>query len=175
MLGSWGGDQGICRIWISEVIALENQFGIYQIMTAPFGIEFFSDLSRYEVIDDLVDSKFRIKAPSPHPMFDDYIVQYTDLLGVVWIKGIGPYNAIDIFGNSLRSNVDRAADQLSMKYGKYEKTDFLITGSMWDEPQYWMNALEDGQRHYCFMWTRKSCPSLPDDIESIYVGADVTP
>jgi hypothetical protein len=63
------------------------------------------------------------------------------------------------------------AQQLSAKYGPGQKNDFLMAGAMWDEPQYWMNALEDQTRFYGYIWERKRRVELPEDLDIVYVGA----
>jgi hypothetical protein len=140
-------------------------------MSAPFGIQLFSDLSGFEILNDYGQAKYQITAPSPHPLFENYIVQATPSQGIVWVKGNAAAKIIDAFGNAVRAEVDRIASQLSGKYGKGRKSDFLLTGSIWDEPQYWMNALEDQTRIYAYIWDRSTGANLPDDLESVYVGA----
>jgi hypothetical protein len=140
-------------------------------MTAPFGIEFFSDLSSLNVLQDFGQGKYSVSAPKPHPLLDTYVVQATPASGIVWIKATAPVKQIDAFGNALRADVDRIAQQLTQRYGGSRKTDLLFTGALWNEPQYWMNALEDGQRIYAFVWERKGQATLPDDLDTVYVGA----
>lgn len=140
-------------------------------MTAPFGIEFFSDLASLNVLQDFGQGKYAVSAPKPHPVFDTYVVQATPSVGIAWIKASAPIKQIDAFGNALRADVDRIALQLANKYGGGRKTDFLFSGALWNEPQYWMNALEDGQRVYSYVWERKANATLPEDLETVYVGA----
>ena len=140
-------------------------------MSTPFGIELYKNVSELNAVDALVDMKFLIAAPNKHPMFDEYVVQATPTLGVVWIKGISAYKDVDPFGHNLCADVDRIADQLTLKYGNPKKSDFVLSGSLWDEPQYWMNALEEGTRYYCYLYSAESGANLPDDLESVYVGA----
>jgi hypothetical protein len=91
-------------------------------------------------------------------------------LGVDWVKALASPAPTDAYGNALRSAVDKIAEQVSLKYGAPEKSDFLLSGAMWDEPQYWMNALEDGQRYYSYIWKRPR-NQLEDDLETVFVGA----
>lgn len=138
-------------------------------MTAPFGIAFFSDLADLQVVQEFGQGKYQVEAPTRHPLFETYIVQATPSQGVVWIKATSLVKVVDAFGNSLRADVDRVAQQLAQRYGGSRKSDFLLDGALWDSPQYWMNALEDGQRIYAYIWEQRD--RLPDDIESVYAGA----
>jgi hypothetical protein len=140
-------------------------------MIAPFGIEFFSPLESLEVTGDLGQNKYQVQPPSPHPLFQTYIVQATPSLGVVWIKGVSEPKAVDIFGNSLRADVDRVAQQLAGKYGAGRKNDMLLHGSFWEGAQYWMNALADHQRVYFYLWEAKERSALPDGLATIFAGA----
>jgi hypothetical protein len=140
-------------------------------MMAPFGIQFYSELASLEVTGDLGLNKYQVQAPSPHPLFQTYIVQATPTLGVVWIKGMSDPKAVDIFGNSLRMEVDRVAQQLAGKYGPGRKTDMLLHGSFWEGAQYWMNALADQQRLYFYLWEAKGHSAFPDGLATIFLGA----
>src|SRR5688500_11821675 len=140
-------------------------------MSSPFGIAFFSDLGSLQVLADFGQGKHEVAAPAPHPLFAQYIVQATPAQGVVWIKANSASKPVDAFGNSLRAEVDRVAQQVATKYGPGRKTDLLFAGAIWDEPQYWMNSLEDQTRIYSYIWERTGRCNLPDDIETVYVGA----
>ncbi|QGP78391.1 hypothetical protein [Sphingobium sp. CAP-1] len=140
-------------------------------MSAPFGISLFADLVDFEVIEDLGQGKFRVAAPKPHPAFNDYFVEATDGLGVVWIKANSSVLNIDAFGHALTAPTDKIADQIKLKYGKPQKNDFLMPGSIWDGAQYWLSGLEAKERFYSYIWDRKNVAGLPDDIDTIYVGA----
>lgn len=140
-------------------------------MSAPFGIELFSDLAALEILNDFGQGKYEVTAPSPHPLFTNYIVQATPAQGVVWIKANSPAKVVDAYGNALRADVDRVAQQLANRYGPGRKSDFLMSGALWDEPQYWMNALEDQVRVYGYIWERKGRTELPEDLDIVYAGA----
>ena len=58
-------------------------------MSAPFGITLYSPIETLSVVQDLGHGSYLIEAPSPHPMFDAYLVRATPALGVVWVKGLG--------------------------------------------------------------------------------------
>ena len=140
-------------------------------MSAPFGIDLFIDVANLEIIENLGQGKFRVAAPKPHPAFNDYFVEATDGLGVVWIKANSLVSNIDAFGHALTAPTDKIADQIKLKYGQPQKTDFLMPGSIWEGAQYWLSGLEAKERFYSYVWDRQGVSTLPNDIDTISVGA----
>lgn len=140
-------------------------------MSAPFGIILYSPIETLSVVQDLGHGNYLVEAPSPHPMFEAYLVRATPALGVVWVKGLGTDIENDNFGTATRTLIDRLTEQLAQKYGRSEKSDFLMNGSIWTEPQDWMNGLVSRERYYSSEWSRPGATQLPDDLESIFVGA----
>lgn len=94
--------------------------------------------------------------PKPHPDIERYIVQYNKDIGLCMVKGI----SVDIndsrFGMSTRSKVDEIYDQLQGKYGAGEKIDFLMSGSIWSEPEDWMMGMVKDERMYAYTWDLKN-------------------
>jgi hypothetical protein len=140
-------------------------------MTSPFGIPLYSPLNSLNSLAEIQFGIHTVHPPSPHPLFSTYIVRSTPGLGVVWIKAIGPDIENDAFGHATIAVVDRVKDQVALRYGAPEKTDMLLPGSTWEEPQYWMSGLASNERIYSYTWKRPATPSLPEDLESVYVGA----
>lgn len=140
-------------------------------MSAPFGIAFHSSIASLQVLQDLGQGIYVVQPDAPHPLFDVYAVQATPSLGVVWVKGITPCIENDNFGTATRAAVDRLADQLAQKYGPPEKMDMLLEGSIWNEPQDWMNSLNDRERVYSYSWEPEKVTQLPEDLECIFLGA----
>jgi hypothetical protein len=140
-------------------------------MASPFGIEFYAPIGNFKILHEFGEGKFKIEPPNAHLLFSEYVVQSSKEHGIVWIKGISSEINNDSFGISIRSLVDRIAEQLSSRYGAGSKIDNLLSGSIWNDPQYWMNSLESNERSYHYTWSRSRNKQLLDDIESIYVGA----
>lgn len=153
------------------MIALSRLWDEAHIMTAPFGIELFSAADQLEILNDLGQGKFMVSPPKPHPSFDAYVVQATPKLGVVWIKAITPTILNDAYGNQIRQTVNALKSQLVMRYGEAPTTDFLMTGSIWDEPRDWAQALAANERSYYVIWDRPNARGLPEDLSSVYLGA----
>ena len=139
-------------------------------MSAPFGIAIFAKKETLQIVGEFPGEKYTVTAPKPHPAFQSYIAQVSDTLGVVWVKALADAVPLDAYGNSLRSTVDKIAEQVALKYGRPEKTDLLLPGAVWNEPQYWMNAVAAGERYYSYVWKRPQ-NQLEDDLETIFVAA----
>ncbi len=140
-------------------------------MSAPFGIAFYAPVTDLKVVSEIGQGAYAVEAPTPHPLFGSYLVRATPTFGVVWVKGLGAEIENDNFGTATTAAVDRIAEQLTHRYGKAKKTDFLMQGSIWSDPQDWMSALDHNERYYSYSWERTAAVQLPDDLESIFVGA----
>jgi hypothetical protein len=76
-----------------------------------------------------------------------------------------------MFGTATRTAVDRIKDQVALRYGAPRKLDFVMQGSIWDDPQYWMNGLAANERFYSYSWEAPDASALPNDLATVYVGA----
>jgi hypothetical protein len=139
-------------------------------MTAPFGIEFYTKVDSLEILQDLGQGKFFVAAPKTHPAFERYVVQATPRLGVVWIKAISQALGNDAYGTRVRQTQNDLRTQLEKRYGLGVTTDFLMSGSIWDEARHWTQGLSANERHYFTMW-EKPTAQLPDDLKNVYLGA----
>lgn len=140
-------------------------------MTAPFGIDFYAAIDKFEVLEELGEAKYVVSPPKPHPSFDTFIVQATPTLGVVWVKALSPIISDDAYGNLTIQAMEKLHKQLSMRYGPGELTDFLMYDSIWSEPRDWASGLAANERSYFYSWENSKISNLPDDILTIYLGA----
>ncbi|WP_338503683.1 hypothetical protein V6R86_08435 [Sphingomonas kaistensis] len=140
-------------------------------MTAPFGIEFYSAVADLQILTDLGQGKFFVSAPKPHPSFEQYVVQATPGLGVVWIKAVSPVLNNDAYGTRVRQQHGDLRGQLEKRYGPGKTTDFLVAGSIWDEDRDWTQGLSANERHYFTIWERPYA-QLPEDLTNVFLGAN---
>jgi hypothetical protein len=140
-------------------------------MTAPFGIELHSPVDQLEIVRDLGQGKYSVTPPKPHPSFEMYVVQATPGMGVFWIKAISATVENDAYGTQTRGLQEKVHGQLSKRYGPGVFTDRLTYGSIWNEPRDWTQGLTANERFHFVIWERPKSPELPDDIQSIYLGA----
>lgn len=63
--------------------------------------------------------------------------------------------------------------KLVTAYGQHERFDFLMHGSIWDEPRDWMQALNSTERVLMSQWSNETGASLKDGLSSLalVVGA----
>ena len=57
---------------------------------------------------------------------------------------------------------------VSDAYGEYEEADFLLRGSIWDEPEDWMMALRRNERQLQAVWEGQA---MSNSVASVILGA----
>lgn len=92
-----------------------------------------------------------LKVPTPHNEFETYVVRYHPDAGVCTIKGIGKDINENGFGTTTKEHVDKIYDQVSPKYGKLDKMDFLLPTSIWNESDEWLMGLVQNDRSYAYI------------------------
>lgn len=139
-------------------------------MTAPFGIELHSPVADLEIINDLGQGRYSVTPPKAHPSFETYIVQATPNLGIFWVKAISAVIDNDAFGSRTRQIKDQIHSQLSNRYGPGVAEDVLMSGSIWDQPRDWTQALNANERHCFVLWEANGSGTLPADLDSVFLG-----
>ncbi|WP_296270197.1 hypothetical protein [Pseudomonas sp. UBA6323] len=109
--------------------------------------------------------------PKPHSAFERYIVQITPNAGLSWVKSLGHTISTNRFGLTLLTAFNSMEEKLSAAYGGKIRTDFLMDGSIWNEPQDWMQALQLRERFLGVTWDNSTGANLKDSLSSIYLGA----
>jgi hypothetical protein len=145
----------------------------------PFGLDMGMTLDQVRnktgkspelVQDDL----YRVDPPNKNDMFESYIVQISQKYGIVWIKAIGKDITTNGHGTMLKSAFNNLVASIERTYGKYKKTDLLMRGSIWDEPEDFMMGLVKKDRYLMAGWDKDSGANLPNDISSIGVMASAS-
>ncbi|MCX9112224.1 hypothetical protein OKS80_04820 [Aeromonas veronii] len=111
--------------------------------------------------------------PKAHPQFEQYVVKISDKTGLCWIKGVGKDIPTNGHGIQLKSEFDDFEKKLDERYGSHKRTDFLVSGSLWDDPQYWMRGLQKEDRYLYSVWGRGKKP-LPNELSEIGLFAGAT-
>lgn len=110
--------------------------------------------------------------PKPHSSFEAYIVRFSSSTGACWVKAIGKDIDADNFGIRTKVELEKISDQIKKKYGNYEKTDRLFSGSIWDDPDDWMMGLYKNERFLMYEWNSKTSSTVAEyDLKSIYAAA----
>ncbi len=120
------------------------------------------------------DDFYSVTPPNTHDMFKSYIVQISPTYGVVWITAIGKDITTNGYGTQLKTAFDNLVSSIERTYGKYKRIDFLLSGSIWDEPNDFMMGLAKQERYLIAIWEKEHDSTLPDDIKSIGVIATAT-
>ena len=63
-------------------------------------------------------------------------------------------------------------EKLSKKYGESESFSFLMEGSIWNEPQDWMQGLLNEDRTLAARWKASSQKQLPNQLSCVFLVAE---
>ncbi len=100
--------------------------------------------------------------------FDGVAAYYTDATGVCTVIAFSSVEEGLGNGNEHRLVADSLKERLTAKYGEAtRKDDFLMPGSVWDEPRDWVTAIRAGERHYGYIWK-----VVGKDVASIRVAVE---
>lgn len=72
---------------------------------------------------------------------------------------------------ALKERFNSLKEALSKKYGKHETQDFLMPGSIWDEPEDFMAGLTKDERYLRTYWDAEEKSNLTDNLKSIILYA----
>ena len=106
--------------------------------------------------------------PRPHPRFENYLLKILPTAGVCQIRGIGVTIRSSSHGVEIRRAFNDLATTISDTYGEYEEADYLLPGSIWDEPEDWMMALRQNERRLQAVWKGST---LPNEVLTIILDA----
>jgi hypothetical protein len=135
----------------------------------PFGLWMGMNLAELgtEAIE-VAPAKYRVSTVlKPHSSFEYYVLQITPQHGLAWIKAIGHTINTSVYGLELKTAFESMEKKLSATYGKGEKTDILLHGSIWDEPKDWMQSLLNRERILMTQWSAAHKSSLPETLSSV--------
>lgn len=93
--------------------------------------------------------------PSPHSLFETYIVIQTPKHGVCKMMAFTKGFENDGYGSTVRSKYSELRDALANKYGDFKEYDHLKSGSIWDKSQYYAMSLYKNDRDLVSFWTLK--------------------
>jgi hypothetical protein len=91
-------------------------------------------------------------APNPHPGFESYTLGFSPTQGLVKIIATGRNIQSNGFGAEIREAFERVRDALTAAYGKPDLDNFLLSGSIWNEPQDWTMGLRKKERVLAAYW-----------------------
>ncbi|MNY11226.1 hypothetical protein D3C86_1442420 [compost metagenome] len=109
--------------------------------------------------------------PKSHPQFEQYAVKISDKSGLCWIKGIGKDILVNGHGVQLKSEYDDFEKKLDERYGSHKRTDFLVSGSIWKDPEDWMRGLQKEDRYLFSVWEGGN-KTLPNELSQVALVAN---
>lgn len=129
----------------------------------------FDDLSKHiDLVKRRQDYLFGTTTPPrPHPDFVVYNLIITPQHGLCKIGAVTKKFNSNIYGIELMSKFSELEAALSEKYGRPERQDLLLPGSIWSEPQDWMTALGKRERILTAFWESTESRKLPDNIKTV--------
>ncbi len=149
------------------------------IFAGPFGLDMGMSLDQLRSLTGedpelFQDDRYEVNPPNAHDMFEAYIVQVSPKYGVVWIKAIGKDITTNGHGTQLKRAFDNLVASIERTYGNYDKTDYLMRGSIWNEPEDFMMGIVKQDRYLGVRWLEEAGSNLPADISSIYMTAEAS-
>ncbi|WP_429154313.1 hypothetical protein [Aeromonas media] len=148
-----------------DILAADGPFGLAMGMTKEM---FKGHLTPVSTGVYMLDTP-----PKAHPQFEQYVVKISDKTGLCWIKGVGKDIPTNGHGIQLKSEFDDFERKLDERYGSHKRTDFLVSGSLWNDPQYWMRGLQKEDRYLYSVWGKEKNP-LPNELLEIGLFAGAT-
>ncbi|PKB87514.1 hypothetical protein A8A01_24150 [Ewingella americana] len=109
--------------------------------------------------------------PKKNADFEAYGLLISPNTGLCQIRAVGKSIDTDSFGIALKSKYEELSDSLSSIYGKADKNDFLLSGSIWKEPKYWMMSLDKKERFLSAEWKGTKGAPLKNNLISVSIQA----
>lgn len=140
----------------------------------PFGLEMGVKKDEYPCpLQELKPGWYKAdEVPKPHSAFEYHVLQFSPCSGLSWIKAVGKTITTNDFGTSLQNAFDEMKEKLSKKYGESESFSFLMEGSIWHEPQDWMQGLLNEDRTLAARWKASSQKQLPNQLSCVFLVAE---
>ncbi|RFS79015.1 hypothetical protein D0U00_11880 [Leclercia adecarboxylata] len=122
-------------------------------------------------VDGKVNLYMLSAAPKKNPDFESFGLLISPEAGLCQIRAIGKDINSDSYGIALKTKFDELSNTLKSIYGDGKKTDFLLSGSIWKDPNDWMMSLTKGERVLMMEWKGSNDAMMKNKISE--VGMDV--
>ena len=135
-----------------------------------FGVNMGDSVSNYSA-EKLDDGLYGIAVPQPNSEFERYVATATAETGICRIAAVGKDHENDSYGNSVRTAYKSIQQALSQRYGNALKQDFLLSGSIWNEPDEFGWSLYKKERILASFWDDEEGSDLPPSVQAIVLAA----
>jgi hypothetical protein len=105
-----------------------------------------------------------LTVPKPHAAFEMYSLLFSPKEGLLKLTAYGKDIRTNGFGEAVRDAFMEIRDAVANTYGQPETLDFVRSGSLWHEPEYWMMGLLKDERTLDAFW-KKEIPNGICDID----------
>lgn len=146
----------------------------------PFGLEM--GLSR-DIVEKMIGktltplpgeaSRYSVDTlPKTHNEFERYVLEFSSEHGLCSVMAIGRDISTDSFGIAVKGRFSELEEGLSSLYGRPEKSDFLLPGSIWKDSRDWMMAIRQGERVLASSWESSASVPLKSELEQVFLIAN---
>lgn len=137
----------------------------------PFGISQGATLESLEALQEVQPNMFLVQPTNPHPSFEQYLVLHTESQGVCKVIAIDSLTT-NRFGVTLKQEFTELEQIFSERYGdKYQKSDEILTGSLWSSPKNYMTSLQKEERILAASWDPSTGYETTNGITAISITA----
>lgn len=110
--------------------------------------------------------------PKTHNEFERYVLEFSSEHGLCSVMAIGRDISTDSFGIAVKGRFSELEEGLSSLYGRPEKSDFLLPGSIWKDSRDWMMAIRQGERVLASSWESSASVPLKSELEQVFLIAN---
>lgn len=143
------------------------------VQAGPFGLSMGMNKSQIKGLEN-IDAPFMYKTktvPTPSSQLETYVMQIGDKNGLCVVKAISDVISTNRYGLALKGKFNGLKEALEKKYGKHKTQDFLLPGSIWDEPEDFMAGLKKKERYLRAYWDAEEKSTLTDNLKAIMLAA----
>ncbi|MNF52633.1 hypothetical protein D3C84_339850 [compost metagenome] len=111
------------------------------------------------------------KLPKGNQAFETYALLISPNVGLCEIRAVGEDIKSGAQGTQLISAFENMGSLLDGVYGTPKRYDFLASGSLWKESQYWMMGLSKGERYLSSDWESSQSKPLKNSLKTVNLSA----
>ena len=109
--------------------------------------------------------------PRGNSSFEAYALQILPKAGLCQIRAVGKDIATSSHGLQLKAKFQETLALIEDVYGAPEKTDRLLAGSIWNEPEDWMTGMLKKERFLMAVWSAKSESTFKNEVTEVALAA----
>ena len=141
---------------------------------APFGLTMGMQLDDFDVIElsEIGSNEYIANSlPRNHSAFESYVLKIHPVTGLCQIRAIGKNIESSSHGTELVSAFENLRGQIVSAYGASNLVSFLRSGSIWDEPEDYMRAIERKERVFQAIWENEDGSIIGNEVVEVILEA----